>query len=294
MKKRYFSKNNVAVAGVIEALLIVALVAVVISTIQLTYIPQIMTQREVDHMDDVVNQFSFLKSMIDFQGVTKEDVPITTKLTLGSREIPYFVTAKAYGELETIDEGKAGDCRINIQPSPVDFPLGVPLTSIKYKAYNSYFKDQHYILEGGGIIRYQVEEDNDAMLVQPTMTAINNSNNIELNFKIPLIIGMSGRNYTYGFGSTTIRTNYTTEYVHSGSANFVKIYTDYPKAWNDFLIQDGYGIVFEYYNNGYINVNLDDTTTPNCVEITPGTKTLNLDLTVVQIGVQIGPGIVIM
>ena len=54
-----------AVAGVIEALLLVALAAIVLSTIQLVYIPDIMEQREADHMDQVDNQFSHLKSVID-------------------------------------------------------------------------------------------------------------------------------------------------------------------------------------------------------------------------------------
>ena len=63
MKKSIFIKNNHAVAGVIEALLIVALVAIIISTIQLVYIPQIMSQREADHMQEISNQFSYIKSV---------------------------------------------------------------------------------------------------------------------------------------------------------------------------------------------------------------------------------------
>ena len=56
-------KDNKAVAGVIEALLIVALVSIIISTIQLIYIPEIMKQKEYDHMEEVENQFSFLTSL---------------------------------------------------------------------------------------------------------------------------------------------------------------------------------------------------------------------------------------
>ena len=56
MGKNKVFKDNKAVAGVIEALLIVALVSIIISTIQLIYIPEIMKQKEYDHMEEVENQ----------------------------------------------------------------------------------------------------------------------------------------------------------------------------------------------------------------------------------------------
>ena len=46
MKNRKIIKEKHAVAGVIEALLLVGLVAVILSVIQLLYIPQVMEQRE--------------------------------------------------------------------------------------------------------------------------------------------------------------------------------------------------------------------------------------------------------
>ena len=149
MKNKKFIKRKDAVAGVIEALLLVALVSIVISTIQLVYIPQTMEQREAEHMDDVENQFSYLKSVIDLQSLVKENVPISSPITLGSRELPYFVTAKAFGQLDIIYGGST-DSKIM-----TDSSADIPLTSIKYEAFNSYFVDQTYILEGE-IISLQV------------------------------------------------------------------------------------------------------------------------------------------
>ena len=57
-------RKKLAVAGVIEALLLVALASIILSTIQLVYIPQMMEEREAEHMDEVSNQFSSLKFMI--------------------------------------------------------------------------------------------------------------------------------------------------------------------------------------------------------------------------------------
>ena len=155
-------KDNKAVAGVIEALLIVALVSIIISTIQLIYIPEIMKQKESDHMEEVENQFSFLKAVIDLQSMQKKDVPITSTITLGSKELPYFVTARSFGELSIIGVNN-NNFKINI-----DYGAKIiSLTSIKYKAANSYFIDQIYSLEGGCIILKQ--DDGETVRVEPTI-----------------------------------------------------------------------------------------------------------------------------
>ncbi|MBN2066690.1 MAG: hypothetical protein JW771_07800, partial [Candidatus Thermoplasmatota archaeon] len=137
MKHRTLVSGNHAVAGVIEALLLVALVAVILSTIQLLYIPEIMEQRESDHMDEVANQFSFLKSVIDLHAATEKDVPITAPLTLGSKELPYFVTAAAYGELIVYDQEYIDTYFIRVRNGIGLFPL----TSIYYKAHNRYYPE---------------------------------------------------------------------------------------------------------------------------------------------------------
>ena len=170
MKNKKLIKRKDAVAGVIEALLLVALAAIIISTIQLVYIPQMMEQRESDHMDDVENQFSYLKSVIDLQSMVKEDVPISSPITLGSRELPYFVTARAFGQLDIIDIDRT-DSKIATDPW-MGFPYAnIPLTSIKYKAHNSYFVDQTYVLEGGCVIVKQ--PDGETVKIEPAITKKN-------------------------------------------------------------------------------------------------------------------------
>ena len=307
MRYRNVTRENTAVAGVIEALLLVALVAIILSTIQLVYIPQIMEEKEAEHMDQVSNQFSQLKSAVEFQSMmgaigTGESIaysPVSSPITLGSKELPYFVTARSYGEVALTDLDDAGDYLINIQPAPADFPSGIPLTSIKYEAFNSEFIDQTYVLEGGGIVLKQPEPDEgEVMKVNPSISVENASElgYIKINWNIPLFDGVTGKKSYGGYGyykECFIRTNYTTHYTHSGSTAYVYIYTDYPDAWNKSFIQDDTGILWEFYNNGYINFEVDDSMSPNRVEITPGTKFINLELTIVKIGVQIGPGVIV-
>jgi len=306
MKQRIFFNNQCAVAGVIEALLLVALVAIILSFIQLYYIPEIMKDREADHMDDVSNQFTYLKSVIEIQstmGIINEEsgnpkytayTSVSSPITMGSRELPYFISQRSSGQISIIDQDSTGPYRINIQPAPVDFPSGIPLTSIKYEAFNYYYLEGTkiiYALEGGGIILKQT--DGEVMRVFPAMNVVNFTDVIEINWDIPLFKGVPGKNITGGYKESFIRTNYTTYYEHQGSANFIQIYTAYPDAWNHSFINTTRGLLWEYYDNGYINVQVDKSSTPNRVIIIPGTKNIELKLTIIKIGTQVGAGAVV-
>jgi len=274
MKKQGFVKNNHAVAGVIEFLLIIALIAIILSMIQVYYIPEIMNQREADHMDDVANQFSYLKSIIDLQGMTKEDVPISSPLTLGSMEIPYFATARATGQIEVIE-----DEHYNIN---LDFgTLIIPLTSIRYSANNWYYVDQVYSLEGGGIILKQ--PDGEVMKIEPSITVENLTvpNEINIYYDIPIIVGIDGKNITGGYKSCFVRTNYSSSdsnYNSLTDVTSIKITTEYPDAWKN-CTRDLLGD-----NVNYI-LGLDN------VEITKkGAKEINFYYKQIYIYAQISPG----
>ncbi|MDH7516906.1 MAG: hypothetical protein QHH19_00950 [Candidatus Thermoplasmatota archaeon] len=271
MKNKKFTKQNYAVAGVIEALLLVGLVAVILSVIQFYYIPEVMTQREAEHMDEVANQFSFLKAIIDLQSIEKKDVPISSPITLGSRELPYFVTARALGELRILD---------NVGNIKVDFASILTLTSIRYEAFNSYFIDQIYALEGGGIIVKQPDGDS-VMRVDPTIIVKNETSSIKINITVPKIIGISGKNSTSGYGSCFIRTNYSHSVSGLSSGikinNNMNITTDYPNAWYESL-------------HGFLGNNVNYEKGSNYVKITPKSKSIYLYYTEIYIYAQISPG----
>jgi hypothetical protein len=284
MKNRKFGTHNQAVAGVIEALLMVALVSVVISMIQLIYIPQIMEQKEAEHMDLVSNQFSTLKSMIDLQGITRSSAPISSMITLGSRDLPYFITAKAFGEVSVKENPTY---KITVLPPPGSLPSGtVPLTSIQYAADNSYFVDQTYVLEGGGLI-VQQPDGVPVMRADPSISSVNNTNTITLHFDLIHVITIPGKNSTNGEGNCFIRTNYSSNRTHFDTiqpGGHIRIYTAYPNAWNESL-NNLLGI---YAVNGYINIAVAPA--QSYIEIIPGTKDILLQLNVIDIYVQIGQG----
>jgi len=299
MKKRIFIKSNSALAGVLEALLLIGLVAIILSTIQMYYVPDIMEQKESEHMDKVANQFSQLKSTIELQsmmGVLQSGDPIahspmSSPITLGSDKLSYFVTSWALGYVEIIDKDDT-EGLVKLSSAPPGYINGIPLTSIKYQADNAYYIDQNYILEGGGVILEQ--EDGETMKVAPPIIAENNSNSINLIYSIPVFISRSGKDISANMiDDIYVRTNYTTSSTHTDTnLAWIYIYTDYIEAWNKTLITDDSGLLWDYYNNGYINVDFDNPSNPTRIEITPGTKDLDVEFTIVELGAQIGPGVV--
>jgi len=282
--------------------LMVALVSVVISMIQLIYIPQIMEQKEAEHMDLVSNQFSTLKSVIDTQALTGSiatdaplsHVPMTSMITLGSRELPYFVTAAAFGQV-SIQQDENSTIEIFQPPNP---PVEVsPLTSIVYNADNFYFVDQTYILEGGGIIVAQPEGES-VMRADPSISTKHlDDTTMEMRFYLPKIVAVAGKNITSGSGKCFIRTNYSStqqisdKYIYPGQ--YIIIKSKYLNAWNESLNK----LFGEEITKGSIKVNITDHPDPNqnikVVQVYLLNKYIILKLTLVTIIAQVGPGWVI-
>ncbi len=270
MKQTQLIKNTAGLAGVIEALLLVALVAIVLSVIQVQYIPQIMEQREAEHMDQVSNQFSTLKSMIDLQAITNSSAPISTMITLGSRKLPYFFTVESYGTVYTNDDEES---YIDISYSYFKHPL----TSIQYDSENYYFIDQSYILEGGGIIVSQSSGE-PVMRVDPSIKVVNRTNDFDIYWTLPIIKSISGKNLTSGNGKCFIRTNWSKgQTVPIPDAASIYIKTKYPNAWYESL----YGL----FSN-----NVQYTVGETFVEITQKTKRINVYMSYYFIYTQIGIG----
>lgn len=311
MKKKILIKNKSALAGVIEALLLVALVAIILSIIQLVYIPEIMKEKEVDHVDVVENQFSNLKSVIEIQslmGAMESDKPIayspmSSPITLGSKKLPYFISMGASGSIRITDTNDADIYKINIQPMSISkYSDGIPLTSIRYDAYNHYYLDGapiYFVYEGGAIILNQSLKS-EVMKVKPPISVENRSDDgyIKIYYVLPVFVGVEGKKDIGGSNDQYIRTNYTTHYVHQNQvASFIKILSKHRDLWYEYLTDSSDGLLREYIDNGYINVSVVNyeeinPDSPLCIKIEPDSLSVRVDLTVVEIGAQTGAGVI--
>ncbi len=94
--------NNKGQVGIIVAILIVTLLISVLVVVQVYYIPKWMKEREAGHMDTVANQFAELKYSLDLESAERTSTPLTNSITLGSKELPYFASSRAFGSLQIL------------------------------------------------------------------------------------------------------------------------------------------------------------------------------------------------
>ena len=273
--QRWYSDN--AVAGIITAILLVGLIVIVISLIQTTYVPKWMRTIEAEHMGDVADQFSQLKSAIDIQAATGQKTPMSTSITLGNKEIPYFSASRAFGSLLILSD----ECNVTIRNSSSNFSYSLGI--IKYSSKNVYYLDQSYIYEAGSVILNQSE--GNVMSIKP-FSAIKNVNVVNITFDIVNITGVGGGTSAGGYGTYPIRTEFVSSHtVVMNNVKNITITTHYPNAWhvafNSTLIKSAeltYGT----------NFSVTDTAGEVIIKFLGATK-VNLALNVIEIDAWISP-----
>ena len=286
MKKPFFFPSDNAVVGVVTAVLIIGLIVAVVSLVQTVYVPKMMEQREAEHMDDVADQFAWLKSSIDNQVAMKnENVPVVSSITLGSKELPYLLSVRAFGSIQVIED--AFTIIFTNSSQPTRYVLG----TLQYNSMNAYYLDQSFIYETGGIIVSQ--SDGDMMYVRPRPSFfIPESDNI-YNLSITLVnISVGGeKSSATGYGNFPIQT----EFLNSNRTKKpledilnITIETKYPNAWSAYLRSslDNAG----YVNKYEINTTKDKVLIKFLTGAMGSIMPVNLEIDFVNISAQVGPG----
>ena len=269
MKMLKKKNTDNAVVGVVTAILLIGLIVAVISLVQTMYIPKIMEQREADHMDKVAEQFTYLTSVIDGQAVDQaKNMPIATSITLGSKELPYMLSIKAFGTLEILDNSRTINITF-INGTFKTFPIGV----ITYSSANGYFLDQSYTYEAGAMIVSQSE--GDLMMIRPIFIV----DKFNISFDVVNISSLGHKTIASGFGTYPIQTEF---YNISTNVTFknvksMMITTPFSNAWYIFIKSSLIGIPFTPENGtGYLKLNFPSPPT--------------IIFKIIDIRAQIGPG----
>jgi len=272
MKKilKSIRKKDEAVAGIVVAVMIVGLVLAIISIIQTIYIPKWMESREAEHMGVVSNQFSNLKYTIDTQIALKQDVPVSSSITLGSRELGFFMSNKAFGRLALISNGWAHRI-VRTAGDTYEDNYGI----LRYTSENAYFLNQIYNYEIGGIVLNQTE--GAVFIIKPEFSAVYNASTRIANLSLTCIDLVPNDEKTsisgYGTPPPPVKT--------------FAVVTPFSSIWYTFLnstLSDA---------NLVKNTDYTITKTSNQVTITfnsPPLTSANLYLRKIQIAAQITPG----
>jgi hypothetical protein len=204
-KIRSIKTKDEAVAGIVVAVMIVGLVLAVVSIVQTIYVPKWMESREAEHMGVVSDQFSQLKFSIDTQIALKENVPISSSITLGSRELGFFMSNKAFGRLALIPAG--WDYRITRTVGDTyEDNFGI----LRYTSENAYFLNQAYNYEIGGIILNQTQ--GSVFIIKPEFSALYNTStrHVDLSLRCIDLVPNDEKLSISGYGTYPVRTKYMT------------------------------------------------------------------------------------
>ncbi|HUT00439.1 MAG TPA: hypothetical protein VMY59_08995 [Candidatus Thermoplasmatota archaeon] len=276
-------KKDEAVAGIVVAVMIVGLVLAVISIIQTIYIPKWMESREAEHMGVVSDQFSQLKYTVDTQMALKGNTPISSSITLGSRELGFFISNKAFGRLALISNGWAYRITRTVGDTYED-NYGI----LRYTSENAYYLNQAYNYEIGGIILNQTQ--GSVFIIKPEFSAVYNASTRQANLSLTCIdlVPNDEKTSISGYGTYPVRTKYITSTNNTITlVGSMAVITLYPTIWLNFLnstLSDA---------NLVKNTDYTITKTTNLVTVTfsyPPLTNVILTLQKIQISAQITPG----
>jgi hypothetical protein len=290
LKLRKFNCSDYGVVGIVVAVLLIGLLVSVVSLIQYSYVPKWMEEKEAEHMDTVLNQFSQLKFAIDSQSASNQiNTPIATSITLGSKELPYLMSMRSYGRLEII----SNDCSITVDNATGVVIGPINLGIIKYTSANAYYipeEKQAYVYEAGSIITSQTK--GNSISIKPSFKPDKNLDSII--FSVGNITG-AGEKISYGgYDTVPIQTEFLiTNNITNSTSPFkdainISINTSYPVAWYVFLNSSLKAGGYEYGDTNDYNISSTDNNVK--IEFKPNSDYPDIELNLIEILGQIGPG----
>ncbi len=231
IKMKTLKNSNNAVVGIVASFLIIGLIVAVLSVIQTQYVPKWMEEKEAEHMSDIADQFAELNYAITTHLKNQiSGIPILTKITLGSKEMPYLMSNRAFGHLIITPN----NLLINVSGNSF---YNETFGTIKYNSINNYYLDQSYIYEGSGVILSQ--RSGSVMYLKQNFDVLL-QDNITITLNLVNITTINNKNNSMaGYGPTSIQTEYVKDSYNEKPAidnvKYINITTDYTQGWYSYL-----------------------------------------------------------
>ena len=252
MKFKSLKSDSKAVAGIMVAVLLVGLFFSIIAFIQSVYVPQWMSDKESENMDDILDQFSSLKSSVDLLILTgQKQNPVSTRIKIGTKELPFLFSQRSFGNLDLLPNGFS----INVsylEGGSLDYHV-FNLGSLKYSSLNNYYIQKSCIYENGAVILSQ--SSGEALIMDPDISVSDQKMTLNL-------VGLCGfQNYSSlsGYGTYPIKTEFSFNdiwfYQTVKSINFT---TSNSKTWKKLINDSLKDTTLDYYNGDYEIIDYSD------------------------------------
>ncbi len=235
MKIKKIKNSNDGVAGIVVSLLMIGLVISAISFVQSVFVPQWMSERESEHMEEVAKQFSQLKFAVDNLILSENSISsINCPITLGSKEMPFLFSTRSYGDLEILSDDYKIDIDYFINSCQDRDDYSFNLNSISYTSHNAYYINQNYIFENGAVILNQ--DGGNITKLYPNI-------DLKEDVSVPTIvmnsvnfIEFSGKTVASGYGTYPIQAQYSTkDYFEFYNVENITIYNSHLDAWEEVI-----------------------------------------------------------
>ncbi len=235
-KKRRLTRDQQAVAGIVVAVMMVGLTLAVVSLVQVYYVPKWMKAREAEHLGNVEDQFSRLKYAIDQQAVEgsagglSKNIPISTSITLGSENLGFLMSQRAFGHINLLNQG----CSVMLTMTTLASEQ-YDMSILKYLSENAYYLNQGYVLEAGALILNQ--SGSSVFLIKPSIWTDFNNHILRFNWTCTNLQAAGGVSSLSGYGTYPIQT----KFVGNGSVVInqiasVTITTYHPDIWKRLFV----------------------------------------------------------
>ena len=237
-KSRTFKNSNEGAAGIVVAILLLGLFISMIAFVQSTYVPQWMEQKEAEHMEQVATQFGQLKFVVDTLSISENTyTPVSSPITLGSKEMPFLSSQRSYGKLNLIQS----DFKIEIGCGGSARDHAFQLGSLEYSSNNAYYIDQKHIFENGALIISQssgsfISASPAFSFAQNEFSTQDPADNNKITLNLIRLKGINGKNSASGFGTFSIQTKFiSSEKLDTLCIKNITIYTKYTDAWKEYF-----------------------------------------------------------
>ncbi|UCH88037.1 MAG: hypothetical protein JSV49_07140 [Thermoplasmata archaeon] len=239
-RRRFFKMDSRAVSNIVTSIMMLGIIFTLLGMVLTVYVPIWAKSLEAQHMEEVANAFTDLKSTVDSQiAQGDEGTTMSTRVRLGTEGGPLLGLGQSTGSLQFQPESSM----MSIYNSNDTFEkYGTGRGRLAFESHNIYYVDQRYIYENGAIILDQ--EGQTLMKVKPNFFINNVSGTNEFS---TVMIGLQGDlDNVGGIKSQTVQTtllsgNKNTLYwgessrPGTGKNLTISINTSFPLVWNQYF-----------------------------------------------------------